>query len=185
MSESFASIDAMIDFWFSERVAGLWFNSTPEFDQELRDRFLLTYSAAKDGKLQAWQDSAQGALALVIILDQLPLNIFRNQPQSFATEAQAREVAIQAIDKGLDQQLSGPQKAFLYMPLMHSEKLADQERSVELYEAAGLTNNLRFAQHHRDIVKRFGRFPHRNAILGRESTKQELVYLNSKQAFHG
>ncbi len=185
MSEQIVSRDEILDFWFSEPASKRWFNSTPEFDQELCDRFMHTYEAARADQLDNWQESASGALALVIILDQFPLNMFRNQPQSFATEACSREVARTAIDKGFDQQFTDAQKAFLYMPLMHSEELADQERSVELYEKAGLTNNIRFAKHHRDIVKRFGRFPHRNAILGRESSKQELEYLNSKQAFHG
>lgn len=185
MTEEIISSDELIEFWFSERVASLWFNSTPEFDQELRDRFMATYQAACQHKLDAWQGSAVGALALVIIYDQLPLNMFRGEAQGFATEARAREVASQAITNGYDQDLAEKQRTFLYMPFMHSENLADQDRAVELFEKAGLKNNLRFAHHHRDLIRRFGRFPHRNAILGRESNPEEIEYLNSEQAFHG
>lgn len=182
---SIVSAEQLLDFWFSERVAKLWFNSTPAFDDELRERFASTYAAACRGELDDWRASATGALALVILFDQIPLNIFRGQAEGFATEAQARAVAEQAIARGLDVQLNGEQKAFLYLPYMHSENLADQDTSVDLFTRAGLDNNLRFARHHREIVRRFGRFPHRNAILGRESTPEEIAWLASKEAFKG
>jgi uncharacterized protein (DUF924 family) len=185
MSSENITVDQLLDFWFSERVSKLWFNATPEFDQELRDRFMPIYQLACEGRLDHWTSSANGALALVIIFDQLPLNMFRGKPKSFATESKSRDIAAHAIEKGLDQQLSRKQKAFLYMPFMHSENIADQDRSVELFEKAGLQENLRFAHHHRDIVKRFGRFPHRNQILGRQSSQAESEYLASKEAFHG
>lgn len=177
--------EELIGFWFSEPVSKRWFNSTPAFDEELRKRYAGLYEQAAQGQLGTWQSSAQGALALVILLDQIPLNIFRGQPLSFATEQQAREVAERAIEHDFDQALSGAQKAFLYMPFMHSENLADQDRSVELYSRAGLESNLRFAHHHRDLIRRFGRFPHRNTILDRASTAEEIAYLNSREAFHG
>ena len=175
----------VLDLWFSERVRPLWFNATPAFDQELRERFEPTWQQARDGELIHWSYAPSGALALTIVLDQLPLNMFRGQPVCFSTEAQAREVARQAIALGWDQGLSDEQKAFLYLPFMHSEALADQERSVALFEAAGLEHNLRWARHHRDLIRRFGRFPHRNAILGRASSAEETVYLQSDEAFHG
>jgi len=175
----------VLDFWFSERVRPLWFNSTPAFDRELTERFLTTYQAAAAGALDGWAATPEGALALVIVLDQFPLNMFRGRPESFATEAHARDVARRAIDNGFDQSLSGEQKGFLYLPFMHSEELRDQDRSVELYEKAGLEDSLRWARHHRELIRRFGRFPHRNAILGRESTPQEREYLASKDAFLG
>jgi uncharacterized protein (DUF924 family) len=176
---------ALVDFWFSASVRPLWFNATPEFDAELRQHYLPTYRAALAGQLAAWEQTPLGALALVICLDQLPLNMFRGQAESFVGEAPARAVAERAIDRGLDQSLAGVQKAFLYLPYMHSESLADQDRSVALFEAAGLQDNLHWAKHHRDIVRRFGRFPHRNAILGRESTPEEDAWLASKEAFRG
>lgn len=177
--------DGVLDFWFSELVRPLWFNSTQEFDDELREKFLETYQAALGGKLSDWEKTPLGALALVICLDQFPLNMFRGRVESFEGEIPSLHVAERAIEKGLDQQLEGVQKAFLYMPFMHSEDMAQQDRSVELFSKAELKDNLHWAKHHRGIVQRFGRFPHRNAILGRESTPEELVYLQSGEAFHG
>ncbi len=181
----FESPADIIGFWFSDAVRPLWFNSTPEFDKQLSKRFESLWQQAAQGKLSSWTEDAEGALALVILLDQIPLNIYRGKAQSFATEAGARDIAARAIEKGWDKELSDEQKAFLYMPFMHSESLADQDRSVALYEAAGLKDNLKFANHHRELIRRFGRFPHRNAILGRESTEAETAYLASDQAFHG
>jgi uncharacterized protein (DUF924 family) len=185
VSHKQTSYTDIIEFWFSPRVEKLWFNSTGEFDQVIVSRFLSVFEAASSGKLTAWETTPLGALALVIVLDQFPLNMFRGQARSFSAEAQARRVADQAIRQGFDEQLEDAQKAFLYLPFMHSESLADQARSLALYEKAGLRDNLKYARHHHDIVKRFGRFPHRNKILGRESTAEELDYLNSKEAFHG
>jgi len=179
------SAQEVLAFWFSPQVRPLWFRSTPAFDRELAARFMETYRAAAAGGLTDWDDSAQGALALVIVLDQFPLNMFRGTPASFATESAARRAADAAIAAGFDAELSDEQKAFLYMPYMHSEGLRDQDTSVQLYEAAGLSNNLKFARHHRDLIRRFGRFPHRNSILGRQSTREEIAYLNSKEAFRG
>ena len=122
---------------------------------------------------------------MVIILDQFPLNMFRGLAESFHGEAKAIEIAKYAIDQSFDDLLTDEQKAFLYLPLMHSENLVDQDLSVTLFEKAGLTENLRFAKHHREIVRRFGRFPHRNRILNRQSTEAELEYLASDEAFHG
>jgi uncharacterized protein (DUF924 family) len=175
----------ILSFWFAERVRPLWFRSTPEFDAEIRQRFEATWQAARDGLLDQWLKDGRGALALVIVLDQFPLNMYRDDALSFSTEALAREVARHAIDQGWDQELDEAGKAFLYLPFMHSEKLADQDRSVALYEAAGLQENLRFARHHREIVRRFARFPHRNAALGRECSEEEREWLQSKEAFHG
>ena len=182
MSETPQSIVA---YWFSAPVRPLWFKSTKAFDNQLRERFESVWQQAAAGKLDSWAQNAEGALALVILLDQIPLNIFRGEARSFSTEAKARDITGHAINKGWDAALSNEQKAFLYMPLMHSENLADQDLSVALYEAAGLEYNLKFAKHHRDIVRRFGRFPHRNDILGRQSNAAEKAYLASDEAFHG
>ena len=175
----------IIDFWYAESTRALWFRSTPEFDEELRRRFLETWEQAGRGEFDHWRQSAAGCLALVIVLDQFPLNMFRGQAESFATEARSREVARHALDRGFDRDLDAEQKAFLYMPFMHSENLDDQDLSLKLYAQPGLESNLRFARHHRDIVARFGRFPHRNAALGRDSSAEELEYLDSKEAFTG
>lgn len=175
----------ILDFWFSEEVKPKWFNSTKAFDRLLTEQYLDVWQAAQAGQLDPWCESAQGALALVILLDQFPLNMFRARPESFATEARSREIATEAIVNGFDQQLDDKQKVFLYMPFMHSEDLADQDRSVELYTSAGMLDNAKWARHHRDIVARFGRFPHRNKILGRVSSAAEQAWLDSEEAFNG
>jgi uncharacterized protein (DUF924 family) len=175
----------ILDFWFSDEVRKLWFKSTPEFDALLRERFETLWMRAQQGELDDWLQSATGCLALVIVLDQFPLNMFRGQAQSFASEAQSREVARLAIDKGFDRDLDPRSRAFLYMPFMHSEVLADQQLALQLFAQPGLEDNLRFARHHHDIIEKFGRFPHRNKALGRESSESEIAYLNSKQAFSG
>lgn len=177
--------DELLAFWFSDHVKPMWFNSTPEFDDELRDKYLDTYQAALKGDLTDWENSPKGALALVICLDQFPLNMFRGKAEGFEGEAPSIQVAERAIENGFDQELDGAQKAFLYLPFMHSENLVHQDRSVELFSKAGLKDNLHWAKHHREIVRRFGRFPHRNTVLGRESTPEEVAYLQSEEAFHG
>lgn len=176
---------ALVDFWFSEEASKHWFNSTSEFDERLQQEYEANWQQAKQGELDHWGETAIGSLALIILLDQIPLNIFRGKPDSFSTEAQSIVVARTAIDKGFDAELTIRQKAFLYMPFMHSEKLKDQALALELFDQPGLEGNLRFSKHHHDIVERFGRFPHRNEILGRESSPTEIEYLNSKQAFKG
>lgn len=177
--------DEVLDFWFADETKSAWFRSTPALDAAIRDRFDTLWRSAAVGGIDHWKATAQGALALVIVLDQFPLNMFRNQPAAFSTERRAIDVCKGAIGNRFDQELCGDRRAFLYMPLMHSEQLADQDLSVRLFAAAGLESNLRFARHHREIIRRFGRFPHRNAILGRTSTVGEVAYLASKEAFFG
>jgi len=175
----------IVDFWFDNSVKKLWFNSTDAFDEKLRVMFEPTYLAGADGLLTAWKTSPEGALALVILLDQFPLNMYRGDKKSFETEALSREVANEAISHEFDQQLPLPQRAFLYLPFMHSENPEDQQTGVDLFESAGLDENLRFAKHHQDLIRRFGRFPHRNKILERKNTPEEVLYLNSEEAFLG
>lgn len=177
------SAQTLLAFWFSESSRARWFDSTPEFDEQIRQGFESTFQAALAGRLADWESSAEGALALVIALDQLPLNMYRGEPLGFSGEAPARAVADRAIARGLDAQLEPERRAFLYLPFMHSEDLADQDRSLQLYREAGLET--RWAEHHRDIIQRFGRFPHRNRILGRADTPAEREYLESGQAFRG
>lgn len=176
---------SLIEYWFSDEVSTRWFNSTPEFDRQLLARYGKTWQLARQGKLDRWCDNAVGSLAMVILLDQFPLNMFRGSAKSFSTEAKSRVVARVAIDRGFDQELPARQKSFLYMPFMHSEDLDDQAFSLKLFDQPGLEHNVRFSRHHHGIVKRFGRFPHRNDILGRKSTDAEVEYLNSKEGFKG
>jgi len=163
----------------------MWFGATPDFDAQLRAQFLDTYSAALSGELAHWADTPEGSLALVICLDQLPLNMFRGEAESFLGEKASRDVAVLAIDRGFDQALTDSQKLFMYLPFMHSEDVADHDRALALFEQAGLTDGLRWAKHHREIVVRFGRFPHRNKILGRESRQEEREYLATGEGFKG
>jgi len=175
----------LIDFWFSDDAKKYWFKSTRAFDRRLLDSYADTWQQAKTGALDDWQRTAEGSLALVIVLDQFPLNMFRGTAKSFSTEGKSRDVARSAIEKDFDKVLPTNQKSFLYMPFMHSEDLDDQALGVEYFNQPGLEKNFRFAKHHSGIVERFGRFPHRNEILGRTSTEAEINYLNSKQGFKG
>jgi len=175
----------ILGFWFSERCRPLWFNSNPAFDLEIKQRFEKAFKDAQNDLLAHWRNSANGCLALVILLDQFPLNMYRGLPQSFSGEKKSREIARHALDQYFDRYLNGEQKAFLYMPFMHSEHIEDQDLAVTLFDKAGLKENLRYAIHHRDIVRRFGRFPHRNAILNRPNSRDEIEYLASDKAFLG
>jgi uncharacterized protein (DUF924 family) len=175
----------IIEFWFTEATKKLWFNSTAAFDQSLLLEYESLWKLASNGKLKSWQDTPLGTLALVIVLDQFPLNMFRGSAKSYSSESRAIYTSRNAISRSFDKQLNPVELPFLYMPFMHSEKLEDQNYSVELFQQAGLESNLRFAKHHRDIIKKYGRFPHRNKILGRVSTAEEIKYLASPQAFTG
>lgn len=177
------NIRGLLDFWFSPALRPRWFASTPALDADIRARYESLWRRAAAGELDAWAETPEGALALAIVLDQLPLNMYRGEPASFATESQAVAVAKLAVARRHDRELDDDGRLFLYMPLMHSENLDDQERSVELFRAAGM--DTRYPEHHRDIVRRFGRFPHRNALLGRESSPEEREYLGSPEAFKG
>lgn len=175
----------IIDFWYSEKIKKHWFNSTQEIDDLIRQEYELLWQATARGDMGAWYHTAEACLALTIILDQFPLNMFRGQTKSFSTESKAIAVTLHAIDHGYDHELTKDKRAFLYMPLMHSEDMKHQDMSVQLYEAAELMENARFARHHREIIRRFGRFPHRNKILGRQSSPEEIAYLASDDAFLG
>ncbi len=178
-------LDSIIDFWFSAEIARHWFNSTPELDRDIKSRFEAAYHIAVGGELEHWQASPSGCLALILLFDQFPLNMYRGEKESFAAEAMSRDVAFLAITKGFDKKLAEQKKKFVYMPYMHSEDIKDQEMAIELFSKAGFTENLKYARHHHDIVDQFGRFPHRNKILGRLNTAEEEKYLKSEQAFLG
>lgn len=165
----------VVAFWKS---AGFkkWFSKDEAFDATFRDVCGELHQRAKHGKLEAWLETADGALALILLLDQFPRNAFRNTSQMFATDALARDYARRAIAQGLDRQVDAELRMFFYLPYEHSENLDDQNKSVMLHEALGFTE---YAIQHRDIIQRFGRFPHRNAILGRPSTAAEQAFLDS------
>jgi len=175
----------IVDFWFSNQVKALWFKPTSEFDAQLREKYATRMQAACAGELRDWADTAQGALALIILLDQLPRNVHRGEPASFASDAQALAIAGQSLEAGFDTQVDAEQRPFFYLPFMHSEQLADQERCVELCEAMHSEEHARYARLHRDLIARFGRFPHRNRILDRASSDAEIEYLALDGAFQG
>lgn len=177
--------EKIIDYWYSERLRRHWFSSTPELDAEIVNNYEPVWESARNGELDAWKGSPEGCLALVIILDQFPLNMFRGTAKAFSTERMAVEAAMHAIENQFDKQIAKDKLAFLFMPLMHSELLEEQDLSVRLFSESGLTENLKFANHHRELIRKFGRFPHRNKILGRESTEEEIAYLQSANAFKG
>ncbi len=166
----------VVGFW-REAGANKWFKRDEEFDAEFSRRFGTAHHAAARGEYESWLETAEGALALQILLDQFPRNCFRGSAHSYATDGLARHYAHRAVDAGLDQQIEGSMRVFLYMPFEHSESLADQNRAVSLVEAMGDDGFTHFAELHRDLIQRFGRFPHRNRALGRESTQDELEYL--------
>jgi uncharacterized protein (DUF924 family) len=168
----------IVAFW-GEAGPDKWFEQDESFDQAIRLRFLLTYEAAANGELAAWEESVEGALALLLLLDQFPRNMFRGDARAFATDALARAVADRALVRGFDQATDLALRPFFYLPFMHSEVLIDQDRSVRLYEALGETEQLRWATEHRDVVQRFGRFPRRNRALGRDTTPDEQAFLGA------
>ncbi len=172
-----ASAAEVVAFW-REAGADKWFEKDKAFDDEIRRRFLPTYEGAATGKLAAWEGTAQGSLALLILLDQFPRNMFRGQARAFATDPLAMAVTANAIIRGFDAQVPPELRAFFYVPFEHSENLADQEHGIALYKAAGDADGLKWAEIHADIIRRFGRFPHRNPALGRETTPQEQVFLD-------
>jgi uncharacterized protein (DUF924 family) len=170
-----ATPEDVLSFW---REAGpdRWFSKDKAFDQACRDRFMLTYEAAARGDLNEWELSPEGALALVLLLDQFPRNMFRGTKGAYRTDSAAVMAADRAVEKGYDRKVEPTLRRFFYLPFTHAEDLAHQERSVALNEALG-GEDAKWARHHRDIVARFGRFPHRNAILGRETTPEEAQFL--------
>lgn len=175
--------DEVVDFWFSERLRPLWFARDEALDREIAERFGPAVEAARAGALDAWRGSARGALALVILLDQFPRNLHRGSARAFASDARAREVAGAAIDAGLDRGLSTEERQFLYMPFMHAEVIDAQQRSMRLFTELGDENTLDYARRHHDVIARFGRFPHRNAVLGRETTADEAAFLEEHGGF--
>jgi len=177
-TDTIQTASAVVRFW-QEAGPALWFAKDADFDSRFRERFLSTHEAAARGELVTWRSTPHGALALMILLDQFPRNAFRGTPRMYATDALAREEAAAAIDAGHDLTISQALRLFFYLPFGHSEDVVDQERSVALARANGLGEpSLSHAKRHRDIVRRFGRFPHRNPILGRAMSAEEQQFLD-------
>jgi uncharacterized protein (DUF924 family) len=171
-----AAAFSVVEFW-REAGPSKWFAKDRNFDRRFRERLLATHEAAARGELDGWRATPTGALALIILLDQFPRNAFRGTPRMYATDAKARAAAAAAIEAGHDRAVSKELRLFIYLPFGHSEDPADQERSVAMAEALG-EPDLSHAKRHRDIIRRFGRFPHRNPILGRTTTAGEQRYLD-------
>jgi uncharacterized protein (DUF924 family) len=167
----------ILHFWFTESTPQQWFAKDDAFDAAIRTRFLATHASAALGECWSWRTSAEGRLAELIVLDQFSRNLYRGDVRAFAQDPMALALAQEMVQQGLDQQLTPVQRAFAYLPYMHSESRTVQHESIALYTALGLENNLRFAHAHQVIVERFGRYPHRNATLGRESTPEEVAFL--------
>ena len=178
----------VLDFWFGApgspdrgRRRDVWFKKSDAFDQEVRGRFLLLYEEAARGKLDTWDDAPHPLLALIVVLDQFPRNMFRGDARAFATDAQALAAAQRMVDRGWDLRLAPLARWFAYLPYEHAEDLAMQRRTLELFERVSVNPTLadvaQWARRHHDVIARFGRFPHRNAILGRASTPEEIGFL--------
>ena len=167
----------VLDFWFTELEAKQWWKKDPQLDNAISQRFKTLHQQASQGELWQWRETAEGSLAEIIILDQFSRNIYRNQAQAFAFDGMALLLAQVAIAKEFDTLLTNTQCSFLYMPFMHSESKTIHEIAVTLYDKPDLENNLEFEIVHKDIIDKYGRYPHRNVILGRTSTPDEIEFL--------
>ncbi|MHB2167129.1 DUF924 family protein [Alsobacter sp. R-9] len=176
--------ESVIAFW---REAGpeRWFRSDPAFDQACRDRWMALHADAAAGRLDDWAATPDGALALLLLLDQMPRNMHRGTPAAYGSDPAAVRAARAALAQGFPSRVDPALRRFFHLPFSHSEALADQDLAVSLAEASGDADAAKWARHHRDIVARFGRFPHRNAILGRASTPEEVEWLAGEGAFKG
>jgi uncharacterized protein (DUF924 family) len=171
------SADEVIRFWFEEIAPKKWWARDAAFDQALAARFATTHAAATRCELHAWREQPVGRLAEVVVLDQFSRNIYRDDPRSFAYDPLALCLAQEAVRIGADQAVPKEQRAFLYMPFMHSESAAIHQWAIELFAALGSQSNLESERRHKKIIDRFGRYPHRNRILGRPSTPEEVAFL--------
>lgn len=167
----------IIDFWFTELEPKQWWQKDVAFDLMIQTRFGAVHNQAKAGELFHWRETALGSLAEIIVLDQFSRNIYRDKSASFECDSMALALAQFAISKGLDSELSQIQRIFLYIPFMHSESKLIHTEAVGLFSSVGIQSNLDFEYKHKEIIDRFGRYPHRNAILGRQSTKDEIEFL--------
>ncbi|GAB5390282.1 MAG: DUF924 family protein [Alphaproteobacteria bacterium] len=175
-----ATAEQVLHFWFEELEWSDWFTKSDKLDARIASRFEATVRAARDtADLDDWARTADGALALCLVLDQFPRNIWRDRPDAFSGDDKALKIASSAIDQGFDRNMSAQQRCFFYLPFEHSEDLDMQDRSIALFTDLGHEMYLDYAIKHRDIIARFGRFPHRNRILGRETTAEEAAFLKT------
>ena len=177
MTQNLDRAGEVVDFWFFETGPKQWFGKNREFDQTLSERFGALHYAACRCELYAWRNNSRGALAEILLLDQFSRNIYRDQPQAFAQDCLALVLAQHLVAQGCDKDLPGEQRAFVYMPYMHSESPVIHQEALRLFDQSGLESNLHHEQRHWAIIERFGRYPHRNAVLGRKSTEEELAFL--------
>lgn len=168
---------AVLDFWFEELTPAQWFKKDPELDGTIFQRFGELHARAAQCECYAWRSSAHGRLAEIIVLDQFSRNIYRHDARAFATDALALALAQEAVAAGADAALTSKQRAFLYMPYMHSESTVIHELAMQLFDQPGLEENFNYEVSHKAIIDRFGRYPHRNALLGRTSSDEELAFL--------
>ena len=168
----------VINFWFNEIDSSYWWKKDTAFDQILINKFATTHNQAKACELYLWRDTPLGRLAEIIVLDQFSRNMYRDTPDAFSQDSLALSLSQQAIALGADKELEQSKKVFLYMPYMHSESLIIHDIALKLFDQPGMESNLDFEVKHRKIIERFGRYPHRNHILGRASSKEEIEILN-------
>ena len=175
----------ILHYWFEELDPQQWFQQSDTVDEEIRERFAVTHEMADDGLCNHWADNSDGALALIIVLDQFPRHMYRNTPKAFASDERALLIAKQAVHKGFDQVLEPVKRGFLYLPYQHSETLSDQKKSVELFGKMADSNPAgdMYAKRHYVPIEKFGRFPHRNEVLGRESSEEEIEFLKTHKGF--
>lgn len=179
MAASLPDSEAVLDFWFKESTPRQWFARSDDFDRLIATRFSAVHSAAASGELQVWRATADGRLAEIIVLDQFSRNLFRDDPRAFACDGMALVLAQTAVECGADLELPVARRAFLYMPYMHSESALIHTHAVRLFSQPGLESNLDFELRHKAIIDRFGRYPHRNAVLGRASSENEIAFLQT------
>ena len=179
MDSNLQTPETILAFWFEEITPKQWWVASDDFDRQIESRFGALHAAAEHCELYAWRESAAGRLAEIIVLDQFSRNIHRNRPQAFANDVLALALAQTAVVAHADQALDPQRRAFLYMPYMHSESLAIHHIAEVLFSAPGMENNLDFELRHKAIIERFGRYPHRNALLGRSSTPEEIEFLKT------
>lgn len=173
----------VLNFWFRETDSELWFKQDDQLDKEIRQRFGESFKQAKACELVGWRDTIHGRLAEIIILDQFSRNMFRGKPDAFSQDSLALALAQEALRFGSIDKLNTEERAFLYMPFMHSESLLIHEKAMALFQEDGMEEYLKYEKKHREIIKRFGRYPYRNDVLGRESTEEEREFLADFEGF--